>query len=117
MNFESLYNLEWLVEDESVVVVTDLLINEHGHGKGIQEICGDTAARVTQRSNGPEYEWSRLRAEEFRLRQFFLFLRTSLHVCQGSVAWLKAATARGPSRQEAAGACEPPQAPGRARRG
>lgn len=66
-HFPTLEGLEWLIEDPSDVIVTGLLLRELGGGAEAR-LFGDTAFRVSQGPSGPEYEWTRLRAEEFRER-------------------------------------------------
>ena len=70
-NFSSLDGLEWLIESPRDAVVVGLLVREFGlHADA--SMYGDAAARVTHGQNGPEYEWTRLRAEHFRANGLFL---------------------------------------------
>merc|ERR1711862_320253 len=47
-NFKSLHDIEWLIEDESDVVVTGLLVRLVGSGDQIQTVFGETASQVVQ---------------------------------------------------------------------
>jgi len=66
-----LQHLEWVVDDPEDVVVTGMLFRELGQGVDPQ-IYFDAAGRVTAGPMGPEYDWTRLRAEEFQEHGFFL---------------------------------------------
>jgi hypothetical protein len=76
-NFETLDDLEFLVEDPADVVVTGLLYREFGaHADG--SLFGDLATRVVESANkpgklsGPEYVWTKLLEDDFRSKGLFL---------------------------------------------
>mmetsp|Transcript_85131 Transcript_85131/g.150574 ORF Transcript_85131/g.150574 Transcript_85131/m.150574 type:complete len:459 (-) Transcript_85131:205-1581(-) len=58
--------LEWLVEDQTAVVVTGLMIREFGAGAAAGSLYGEAAGRVTQGSGGASVEWGHLRVKELR---------------------------------------------------
>lgn len=70
-NFESNSNLEWLMEDPTNAVVVGVMVRELGR-RADPLVFGEVAARVTNREPGPEYEYTRLRVEEFRRQGLFV---------------------------------------------
>lgn len=70
-NYKTLDDLEWLVESPDDAFIVGLLMREFGTSAD-RDLYGDSATRVTRGQHGPEYEWSRLRAEEFREKGLFL---------------------------------------------
>ncbi len=69
--------MEWLLEDEDGVVVTGLLLREFGRGADIPAPYGDAAARVARGVYGPEYEWTRLRVEDFMQQELSIAARAA----------------------------------------
>lgn len=66
-NFENLDGLEWLLEDPSDVVVYGLMVREFGP-KADEQLHGLMAKQVCRGERGAQFEWTKLRAEEFRRR-------------------------------------------------
>ena len=57
--------LEWLIEDEALVVPTALLLREFGP-RADPGLFGPIARKVQRGQQGPEYEWTRLRIEHMK---------------------------------------------------
>eukprot|EP00746_Dinoflagellata_sp_MGD_P035123 gnl/MRDRNA2_/MRDRNA2_18394_c0_seq1.p1 gnl/MRDRNA2_/MRDRNA2_18394_c0~~gnl/MRDRNA2_/MRDRNA2_18394_c0_seq1.p1 ORF type:complete len:560 (-),score=105.84 gnl/MRDRNA2_/MRDRNA2_18394_c0_seq1:400-2079(-) len=70
-NFDSISGLEWLVENPENIMVYGLMVREFGP-KADAEVYGKTVCRVHRGPNGPEYEWTRLRAQEYRSRGLWM---------------------------------------------
>ena len=68
-NFETNSELEWLIESPDDVVFTGLMIREFGEAAS-EEIYGHLARQVTWGSQGPQYEWTKLRAAEYERLQY-----------------------------------------------
>ncbi|CAE8727817.1 unnamed protein product [Polarella glacialis] len=64
-NFTNLDHLEWLVEDPANIVVCGIMLREFGP-KADALLFGSLACSVTAGSDGPEFEWTKLRKDEFR---------------------------------------------------
>ena len=64
-NFETVDDLEFLVEDPADVVVTGVLYREFG-AKADSSLFGDLATRVVERPNTPaQFDWTELLAFVF----------------------------------------------------
>lgn len=70
-NFPTADGLEWLVEDSNNVVVAGIMLRVFGRGAD-PLIYGETASKVSYGESGPEYEWTRMRLEEFRSAGHFV---------------------------------------------
>lgn len=71
-NFETVDDLEFLVEDPADVVVTGVLYREFG-AKADRSLFGDLATRVVERPNTPAQRvWTKLLAHDFRSKGLFL---------------------------------------------
>merc|ERR1712187_549394 len=68
-NFKSVEDLEWLLEDPFDSKITGILFREFGRNADPM-LYGETVTRVTHGCDGPQFEWTRLRAHEFRERGY-----------------------------------------------
>ena len=68
-NFETNSELEWLIEGPEDVSFTGLMIREFGEAAS-EEIYGSLARQVTWGIQGPQFEWTRLRAAEYERLQY-----------------------------------------------
>lgn len=63
-NFESTEGLEWLLENPDDIVVYGLMMREFG-SRASASVHGELVKRVDAVNCDPEFEWTRLRAEQF----------------------------------------------------
>lgn len=70
-NFDTLNGLEWLVEESKDILVTALMVREFGP-KADASVHGLLVTNVTNSGQGPQFEWTRIRAEDMHQRKLLI---------------------------------------------
>eukprot|EP00747_Dinoflagellata_sp_TGD_P130282 gnl/TRDRNA2_/TRDRNA2_174810_c1_seq17.p1 gnl/TRDRNA2_/TRDRNA2_174810_c1~~gnl/TRDRNA2_/TRDRNA2_174810_c1_seq17.p1 ORF type:complete len:307 (-),score=31.80 gnl/TRDRNA2_/TRDRNA2_174810_c1_seq17:106-993(-) len=70
-NFDRLEGLEWLLEDPNDIVVYGIMVREFGP-RADATVHGELVRQVSHGQKGPEFEWTRLRSEDFEKRKLFI---------------------------------------------
>lgn len=69
-NFPTNSALKWLIDSTDDVAFTGLMIREFGEAAS-EEIYGSLVRQVTSGNQGPQFEWTKLRAAEYERLQHF----------------------------------------------